>query len=118
MRSPGSAIAVSSRIGMRLSARRLAVRSSPVSPGIITSSTSRSKAMLGEPRARLGGIARGGDAEALIGEVAPQQLAQPRIVVDHQEMRLGAVHGRYYSTRALSASADRARSGGGRPRCR
>jgi len=36
---------------------------------------------------RRGGIGGGGDAEALLGEEALQQRAQPRIVIDQQQMR-------------------------------
>src|SRR5258708_7546907 len=58
----------------------------------------------GDLGARLGGIAGGGDAEALVGEIAAQQLAQPRIVVDHQEMRLAVIHGGpQYMPRAAGA---------------
>src|SRR6185312_2570926 len=57
----------------------------------------------GEPRPRLGGVAGGGDAEPLIDQVAPQQLAQPRIVVDDQEMRLATVHAANYTPARLSA---------------
>ena len=44
---------------------------------------------------RLGGIARRGDAKAGFDEIAAQQVAQPRIIVDDQKMGFGgiAVHG-------------------------
>jgi hypothetical protein len=45
MRSVDSPIAVSSRIGTRLVSRRLWVSSSPLSPGIMMSTTSMSKVM-------------------------------------------------------------------------
>ena len=68
------------------------VRSSPLSPGIITSSTTRSKA-------KLASLARASAASAatvtrnpLSDEIAAQQLAQPRIVVDDEEMRFELAH--------------------------
>ena len=43
-----------------------------------------------ELAARVGGVARHGDAEALLGQVFPQQLAQPLVVVDDEDVgRLG-----------------------------
>ncbi len=38
--------------------------------------------------ARLGGVAGGGDAKAVLGQIARQQAAQPIVVVDHQDMRI------------------------------
>ena len=62
-----------------------------------------------ELAARFGGVAGGGDAKALVGEIAAQQVPQPRIVVDDQEMRLRGVHG-------LSIGAHSRRSTGHSPR--
>ena len=65
------------------------VRSRPLSPGIITSSTTRSKA-------KLASLARASAAspavvtrKPLSDEIAAQQLAQPRIVIDDEKMGFG-----------------------------
>ena len=74
MRSSASPRAVSSRIGVVMRSRRLAVSSSPSSPGIITSSTRMSNS---SPSSRLRawrGVAGDGHPEA----VARQELLQER----------------------------------------
>ena len=62
-------------------------KSKPVSPGIITSRISRSKCRLEQLGARIAGAVGGGDAIALAGEKARQQIADAAVVVDHQQMR-------------------------------
>ena len=63
----------------------------PVSPGIITSSDQQVEGDALQLGAGFDGIARGGDAKAGFDQVAAEQLAQPRVIVDHQQMRFGRI---------------------------
>ena len=42
-------------------------------------------------------IRDGTHLEALLGEIARQQIAQPQVIVDHQDFRLALVHCRMLS---------------------
>ena len=91
------------------SVRKARVRSSPLSPGIITSSTSRSKAKPAS-LARASRRPPRGSRESRFRQIAAQEFAQPRIVVDDQEMRFGIAHRRQYTlpprrSRPLEAAA-------------
>ena len=86
------------------------------------------KGKAGELGARLHRVGRPGHAKAAVGQVAPQQLAQPQIVVDDEKMGLGFAHRRRLYSKKLSlphrgrgftaAPAAAGRSGGGPPRRR
>jgi hypothetical protein len=45
------------------------------------------------------GVGHGVHGEALLAEVAPQQVAQPQVVVDHEDLLAGGVHGLHRSGR-------------------
>ena len=105
MRCSGSARAVSIRIGTRDSFWSERANSMPDSCGIITSRMSRSKDRLRAHRCpRACGVDRGRDAEAVILEVACEQVADAAVVVDDENVR-GVVVG------AAAAGLDRCRHG-------
>ena len=88
MRLSAASRAVSIRIGTSSEAPRIDLaKSKPDSPGIITSRMSRSKLRLLQLGARVRRRLRGGDAIALAGEEARQQIADAAVVVDDQQMR-------------------------------
>ena len=87
MRSSGSALAVSMQIGMLeidLSSR---ASSRPLSPGIITSRMTKIEGEAAHGRARARRIGGGADAEAVLEQVARQQIADALVVVDDQDVR-------------------------------
>ena len=88
MRSSASPRAVRSRIGVVMVSRKLAVSARPSSPGIITSSTIRSNSSPSSRRRAWRGVAGAGDHEAAAGEELLQQRAEPRVVVDDEDVRL------------------------------
>ena len=109
MRSVSSAMAVSRITGISVASRRWRHSDSPSSPGIMMSSTTRSIAPHSAARGR-GALGRR-DPQAVLGEIAREQLADIAVVVDDEDV--GVFHGRYrkLSKVKVNASALVARPG-------
>ena len=87
MRCSGSARAVSIRIGTRDSVLQ---RAGEVDAGLLRHHHVEDEQVEGEAAhggARARGIHRGGHAEAVVLQIAREQVADAAVVVDHQDMR-------------------------------
>ena len=87
MRLSVSDSAVSIRIGTCLSARSDLVSSTPFSPGIITSSTSRSKSRPSSLRRASSAVPATVTRKPFSVRYCVQQVADAGVVVDDQKMR-------------------------------